>query len=248
MLASAGSVMAYSSAMGPTGGAGLPNADVVDQDKCEIAHDIQNRNYPDGMSLSQDNTRLLYGAAKNTEVGILYASLNESSNLYNITHYTRGINAKKCFGEKSSFKTAIGIAFSYRSPDIYGDESTYRNSHIYGVASHVFHIAPDKVELTGSLGIDYSGTHCTEMGVVSYNATDIRSYIIADFAFHGGATLTAECYLKKINKYLPNLTSLVLHYPITRNFSLKLGTINGYGPPIVYEHQPIFGIDYSFSR
>ncbi|MCX6344213.1 MAG: hypothetical protein NT018_03970 [Armatimonadetes bacterium] len=246
ILASASSAMAYSSSMGPTGGAGLPNADVVGQGKFELTHDVQNAHGNEETETSSDNTHLLYGITKDTEIGLVYDSAKSVDHTTGAHHTqgTWGINAKKSFAQKNGLKTAIGVTYR-RSID--NDLSRSYGMHyysygLYGAASRVLKKASSGVEVIGTLGAYYGAGRASYNvhGVKeSVNASSFRPYTSLDFEFHNGATLTAE-YEPQVNDY-GAVSTFALHCPVRKNVSVKAETNS-------FNHQPIYGIDYSFSK
>ncbi|HEY3378361.1 MAG TPA: hypothetical protein VGL77_12790, partial [Armatimonadota bacterium] len=135
LLTMASAVWAYPSLLGPTGGANLPLATVVERGVAQVAVDKAFlSNQDDSEARSDFAIRALYGVAKNTEIGVTYNDNKTTNELDEQIHSGNwGVNAKYLL-PLNVVNTAFAVGGVYQKYD-----ETFLNLEVeqfYGVATH----------------------------------------------------------------------------------------------------------------
>jgi len=221
LVAAAGAVMAYPSLLGPTGGANLPTAKVVNQGTLAAAYDyfMNDMDLGGGVQLEETHAiRLLYGLTESAEVGLTYNKQDVTGAGPGIDNFDNwGLNAKYNFAvEGVEFEPAVGAVYQDYSD---ADGTVFQ---LYAVGSKLFSMGEGGTSFRGSLGVNWTKV---DFGA-GYDVDAFRPYINLDFGFANGLTLTGEFQFKNSDIDDDPLMSLTLRYPISESFNVQLGTSN----------------------
>lgn len=257
MLSIAGACWSYPSLLGPTGGANLPLASVIDQGKAAVAVDFVN----DGVTIQEtdgafihtnklSNTvsfRGIYGIAPNTEIGLVYNSQKDTITDTDPTYNSEegegnwGVNAKYAWSNVYPNTTfAAGTVYQSFTDDV-------NVVQVYGVATHRFSAGSAKSPaVRGSLGANW-----TRVKDASDSINAVRPFVDVDLAFANGLNVTAEYQFKSSKFNEKALSSIVARYPLNKEKTVigEIGFTNAYRGVIgTDDHSLVLGASYIFGK
>jgi hypothetical protein len=241
VLALTTSAFAYPSLLGPTGGANLPTAAVVEQGGNALAIDAQ---FYDANTTGLDNAyalRVERGIAKNMELGLTMTLQQIDGAPSDINEDSFGINAKYLLiNNPDGVSLGIGGVYqNFANADSDVDFLSY-NAPAANVQSYTqwYGVLTAKLAdarngspgLRGSVGVNVTNASVDledtsgDFWTTSQSAT--RPFVSLDLAFHGSIHLTGEYQAKDDSFDVNPITSLVLRVPISHGGALELGTSN----------------------
>lgn len=227
-----GCAFAYPSLSGPTGGANLPDAYVLNQGQINVALDYFNQT-DEGVGAVK-NFRLLYGASNNLEVGLAYnmqgTDAPDSLNSF-------GINAKYyTYIKMADITWAVGANYQKF------DDLDIKATQLYWVGSKIMRVSKaNPSAVTGNIGLNW-------VKLDAYGTSDnlFRPFVGLKFLYKQSASLVLDYQFKNSDWDEKAMISAVLRFPLNNHLSGQFGVSNGFrGLYGVDETDLTIGINYS---
>jgi hypothetical protein len=212
---------------GPSGGAVLPTADIMEQGRVEAALDFFDTDGDSTLPL-----RALWGLKPNLEVGGMF-SFNDASDVW-------GLNAK--LGTRFIATDAGGTAVGAQFMDVRDlDGEAWQ---VYGVHTHSFGSVGGPGQLRGSIGVNW-----TQIDFFDFDDSALRIFGIVDYMLANGWTFGVEMQSGDgdVGDDGP-LSSIWARYHLNDRVMLQGGFSNAAPGGLVSgdDHNIFFGASYAF--